>query len=291
MKYLIGHDGNTVATVNGEVYGFGKSHPRYTKLVGYLKAGQAEFFEAAYDVISAVQDFSEGYIGVENGQLSWDGNTMPEMFTDTMLNMMDQGFPFEPMLNFLDNMSDNPSDNAIVELFDFMSHKQMPITADGCFLAYKAVNNNYRDLYTNTFDNSIGSVCEMPRAEVNSNREKHCAAGLHVGAIDYAKQYGGIDENSGDDEGGNGNRLMICKVNPADVISVPNDSRCQKLRACRYEVVSEFEDVYTSVVHMNRTDLDYVNTQKRNKEWVEEIGAKIERVNSLLKRKKEYAKA
>lgn len=291
MKYLIGHDGNAIATIGGETYSFGKSHPRYNKLVHYLENEQSEFFEAAYDIVSAVQDFSEGYIGVENGQLSWDGNAMPEMFTDTMLDMMDQGFPFEPMLNFLDNMSDNPSDSAIVELFDFMGHKQMPITADGCFLAYKAVDNNYRDLYTNTFDNSVGSVCEMPRADVDSNREKHCSAGLHVGAIDYAKQYGGIDDDSGDDEGGSGNRLMICKVNPADVISVPTDSRCQKLRACRYEVVSEFEDVYTSVVHMNTTDMDYINTQKRNKEWVEEVGAKIERVNSLLKRKKQYATA
>ena len=289
MKYLIGHDGNTVATVNGEVYSFGSSHPRYTKLVSYLENGQGEFFEAAYDVISAVQDFSEGYIGVENGRLSWDGNTMPEMFTDTMLDMMDQGFPFEPMLNFLDNMSDNPSDNAVVELFDFMAHKQMPITADGCFLAYKAVRGDYKDLYSGDFDNSVGSVCEMPRAKVNSNREHHCAAGLHVGAIDYAKSYGGISDDG--DEGGSGNRLMICKVNPADVISVPTDSRCQKLRACRYEVVSEFEDVYTSVVHMNVTDVDYIKTQKRNREWVEGIGAKIERVNSLLKRKEQYAKA
>lgn len=288
MKYLIGHDGSTVASVNGETYSFSKSHPRYTKLVSYLKSGQDEFFEAAYDVISAVNDFSEGYIGVENGKLSWDGNTMPEMFTDTMLDMMDQGFPFEPMLNFLDNMSDNPSDNAVVELFDFMAHKQMPITADGCFLAYKAVRGDYKDLYSGSFDNSVGSVCEMPRADVNDNREHHCAAGLHVGAIDYAKEYGGISD---DNDGGSGNRLMICKVNPADVISVPTDSRCQKLRACRYEVVSEFEDVYTSVVHMNKTDLDYINTQKRNREWVEAVGHKIERVNALLQRKQQYANA
>jgi len=290
MKYLIGHDGNTIASVNGETFSFGKSHPRYRNLIHYLEAGQSEFFEAAYDVVSAVQDFSEGYIGVENGKLSWDGKAMPEMFTDTMLDMMDQGFPFEPMLNFLDNMSDNPSDNAVVELFDFMAHKQMPITSDGCFLAYKAVRGDYQDLYSGTIDNSVGSVCEMPRASVNSNREHHCAAGLHVGAIDYARQYGGIGDDN-DSDGGSGNRLMICKVNPADVISVPTDSRCQKLRACRYEVVSEFEDVYTSVVHMNKTDMDYINTQKRNKEWVAEIGAKIERVNSLLKRKQQYATA
>ena len=42
---------------------------------------------------------------------------------------------------------------------------------------------------------------------------------------------------------------------------------------------------------MNETDVDYIKTQKRNREWVEGIGAKIERVNSLLKRKEQYARA
>lgn len=289
MKYVVANDGNVVAFVNGSVCTFSKSHPRYERLVSYLKSGSSEFFEAAYDVAVALKDFSEGYIGVEDGKLSWDGNTMPDMFSDTLLNMMDQGFPFEPMLNFLDNMADNPSDRAIVELFDFMSHKHLPITADGCFLAYKAVRSDYKDIYSGSFDNSVGSVCEVPRASVSDNREHHCAAGLHVGAIDYAKEYGGIDNN--DDDGGNGNRLMICKVNPADVVSVPSDCRCQKLRACRYEVVSEFEDVFTSVVHMNSTDLDYINTQRRNREWVEAIGAKISRVQTLLQRREELATA
>ena len=35
---------------------------------------------------------------------------MPEMFTDRILDMIQEGFPFEPMLNFLDNLSQNPSD-------------------------------------------------------------------------------------------------------------------------------------------------------------------------------------
>ena len=285
--YVISNDGTTTAVVNNQTYTFGKSHPRYTKLISYLKANQAEFFEAAYDVVGSIREYGEGYVGVDNGRLTWDGVDMPEMFTETVLKMMSENHPVEPMLNFLDNMSDNPSDRAIVELFDFMGHKHLPITADGCFLAYKAVRSDYKDIYSGKFDNSVGSVCQMPRQDVNGDRNSHCAAGLHVGAFDYAKEYGGI--NLDDDEGGDGNRLMICKVNPADVISVPNDCRCQKLRACRYEVVSEFEDVFTSVVHMTATEMDYVQTQKRNREWVAEVSAKLERVNALIQRKNEYA--
>jgi hypothetical protein len=283
MNYLIANDGNVTAVVAGEVYTFGKSHPRYDRLISHLKNNNIEYFEASYDVVSQINEYCEGYVSVTNGKMKWDGIDMPEMFSGTILDMIQQGYPFEPMLNFLDNMSQNPSDHAIVELFEFMENKNMPITPDGHFLAYKAVGSDYKDIFSRTFDNSVGKICEVPRSKVNGNRNDHCGAGLHVGAFDYAKSYGGIDLD--DDEGGGGNKLMICKVNPRDVVSVPNDCRCQKLRCCRYEVVSEFEDLFKSVVHMTKNDLEYVNLQKRNREWIEEVTAKLQRVNEVLKKR------
>ena len=283
MNYIIADDGNVTAVVAGEVYTFGKSHPRYSRLVNHLKNNNVEYFEASYDVVSQVNQYCDGYVSVDGGRFSWDGIPMPEMFTGTIMDMINQGYPFEPMLNFLDNMSQNPSDHAIVELFEFMENKNMPITPDGHFLAYKAVREDYKDIYSGTFDNSVGSVCEIERQRVNSNRESHCAAGLHVGAFDYAKSYGGIDLDEGED--GGGNKLMICKVNPRDVVSVPSDCRCQKLRCCRYEVVSEFEDLFKSVVHMTKDDIKYDNLKKRNKEWIVEVTAKLERVNQVLKKR------
>jgi hypothetical protein len=283
MNYLIGNDGNVTAVVVGEVYTFGKSHPRYDKLIKYLKSDNVEYFEAAYDVVSQINEFSEGYVSANNGKLTWDGIEMPEMFGGTILDMIHQGYPFEPMLNFLDNMSQNPSDHAIVELFEFMQNKNMPITADGHFLAYKAVDQDYKDIYSHSIDNSIGNVCEVPRNMVDNNRNNHCSAGLHVGAFDYAKEYGGINLDD-DNDGGSGNKLLICKVNPRDVVSVPSDCRCQKLRCCRYEVVSEFQDLFKTVVHMTDSDIEYENIKQRNREWVVEITAKLERVNSVLRK-------
>jgi hypothetical protein len=194
--------------------------------------------------------------------------------------MVKQGFPFEPMLNFLDNLSQNPSDHAVVELFDFMENKNMPITYDGCFLAYKAVREDYKDIYSGTFDNSIGSVCQVPRHKVDNNRDNGCGHGLHVGAIDYAKSYGGINIDDEDNDGGN--RLMICKVNPRDVVSVPSDHKFQKLRCCRYEVVAEFDSIFDKVVHMTDSDIDHVKRKQRNREWVVEVTAKIDKINAVL---------
>jgi len=282
MKYIIANDGGVTAIVGEQTYTFNKSHPNYDKLITHLKNNNVEYFEACYDIISHVNAFCEGYVNCNDGSLTWDGIKMPDMFTGTILDMIKQGFPFEPMLNFLDNLSQNPSDHAVIELFDFMENKNMPITGDGCFLAYKAVREDYKDIYSGNFDNKVGSICQVPRNTVDNNRDNGCGKGLHVGAIDYAKSYGGIDFDSDND---GGNRLMICKVNPRDVVSVPSDHKFQKLRTCRYEVVSEFNTIFDKVVHLTSDDVNHFNRKKRNREWVVEVTAKMERLNKVLSKR------
>lgn len=282
MKYIIANDGGVTAIVGEQTYTFNKSHPNYDKLITYLKNNNVEYFEACYDIISHVNAFCEGYVNCNDGSLTWDGIKMPDMFTGTILDMIKQGFPFEPMLNFLDNLSQNSSDHAVIELFDFMENKNMPITGDGCFLAYKAVREDYKDIYSGNFDNKVGSICQVPRNTVDNNRDNGCGKGLHVGAIDYAKSYGGIDFDSDND---GGNRLMICKVNPRDVVSVPSDHKFQKLRTCRYEVVSEFNTIFDKVVHLTSDDVNHFNRKKRNREWVVEVTAKMERLNKVLSKR------
>jgi hypothetical protein len=295
MKYVIANDGTVSTSAAGTSYVFGKSHPNYDRLLGYLRTDNVEYFEASYDVISRINDFCEGYVSCAGGSLTWDGIPMPEMFTDRILDMIQEGFPFEPMLNFLDKLSQNPDDQSIVELFDFMDNKHMPITNDGCFLAYKAVDSNFRDLWSHSFDNSVGSTCEVPRDKVDSNRDRGCSNGLHVGAINYAASYGGIDlddptdgdfPNSGGD---GGNNIVICKVSPKDVVSVPTCSRYQKLRCCKYEVVSLFQDKFESSVHMTQDEIDHFNKKDRSKEWKEEITVKLGRVKEVLDKVNSYA--
>ena len=280
-KYIIANDGSVCAVVGGNTYNFGKSHPNYDKLINYLKSNNVEYFEACYDMVSNVNSYCEGYVNLVDGVMHWDGIEMPEMFNSRIVDMIRQGFPFDPMLNFLDNLSDNPSDHAVVELFDFMHNKHMPITYDGCFLAYKAVKGNYTDIYTGTIDNRIGCSPEVDRSKVNSNRKEGCAKGLHVGAIDYAKQYGGI--NLDDEEGGSGNKLMICKVNPRDVVSVPFDCKYQKLRTCKYEVVAEFDNIFDKVVHLTHDDINQIK-KSRTQEQLQEITAKLTRVSDILRK-------
>ena len=280
MKYIISNNGSVNAFVGGKPYAFNKSHENYDKLLAYLENGNVEHFEASYDIASTVEHYCDGYVHVDKGELSWQGITMPELFTDRILQMRREGFNIDSMLNFLDNMNDNPSDQAIVELFDFMQNKHLPITDDGHFLAYKAVSPDFKDIYTGNIDNSVGNEVSIERSKVDSNRNKHCSAGLHVGAIDYVKSYGGIDLDQDND---GGNQIVICKVNPADVVSVPSDAKFQKLRTCRYEVVSLFNDIFQTSVHM--TDMG-VKTVERTDSWKHEIASKLESVTQVLNRGK-----
>jgi len=288
MKYVIANDGTVTAVVAGQTYTFNSDHPSYDKLLDNLKAGNVEYFEASYDIISRVNSFCEGYVSADGGEITWDGISMPDLFTDRILDMISQGFPFEPMLNFLDNLSQNPSDQAVVELFDFMQNKHLPITSDGHFLAYKAVDKNFKDLWSGSLDNSIGQTVEVPRGSVNSNRNSHCAAGLHVGAIDYASSYGGIDINNKSDDD-DGNNLVICKVNPMDVVSVPSDSKFQKLRCCKYEVACMFDNIFNSSVYMTEDEINSIKREKRTEEWTHEITSKLKRVKEVLEKVERYA--
>jgi hypothetical protein len=267
MKYIISDSGVVNAFVGGEAYTFDKNHHNYNALIRHLKSGNVEHFEAAYDVASSVEHFCDGYVHVKNGTLNWNGIPMPELFTDRILDMKKEGFDFDSMLNFMCNLNDNPSDKSILELFDFMQNKNLPITQDGHFLAYKAVRPDFKDIYSGSIDNSVGEVVEVDRSKVDSNRNKHCSAGLHVGAIDY---------------GDGGNQIVICKVNPADVVSVPSDAKFQKLRACRYEVVAIFEDVFDKSVEVLGSTVDNVSVVKYNDAWKEDIRVRLERLSTVL---------
>lgn len=284
MKYIISDSGVVNAFVGGEAYTFDKNHHNYNALIRHLKSGNVEHFEAAYDVASSVEHFCDGYVHVKNGTLNWNGIPMPELFTDRILDMKKEGFDFDSMLNFMCNLNDNPSDKSILELFDFMQNKNLPITQDGHFLAYKAVRPDFKDIYSGSIDNSVGEVVEVDRSKVDSNRNKHCSAGLHVGAIDYVTSYGGINLDSHDDnDSDGGNQIVICKVNPADVVSVPSDARFQKLRACRYEVVAIFEDVFDKSVEVLGSTVDNVSVVKYNDAWKEDIRVRLERLSTVLK--------
>ena len=115
------------------------------------------------------------------------------------------------------------------ELYGYLEANNQPITEDGCFIAYKRVRLNYKDIHSGTMDNSVGKTPSMDRGEVNDDREVTCSTGLHFCGMSYLKHFPG-------------GRIVIVKVNPADVVSIPKDYNAAKGRACKYEVIGELEN-------------------------------------------------
>ena len=69
-------------------------------------------------------------------------------------------------------------------------------------------------------------MVSMPRQAVDDNPNNTCSHGLHVCSYEYLKNF-------------TGERLVVCKVNPRDVVSIPTDYNHTKMRVCRYEVIQE----------------------------------------------------
>jgi hypothetical protein len=79
----------------------------------------------------------------------------------------------------------------------------------------------------------------MERMNVDDDPNHTCSAGLHFCAYSYLSSYG----SSGND------KVMLVKVNPADVVSIPTDYNNAKARCCRYEVVQEIEHIITEPIY------------------------------------------
>jgi hypothetical protein len=115
----------------------------------------------------------------------------------------------------------------------FLEANQIPITEDGHFLAWKKIRNNWKDIHSNSVDYSVGATPSMKRNEVDPDRDRTCSNGLHCAGWSYLPHFG---------SNGDSDRIVIVKVNPADVIAVPNDYDNAKMRVCQMEVLREYTD-------------------------------------------------
>jgi len=225
-------DGNLTLILNNKAHQILPDHLNYKLIMEKLSSATEQELVELVDIEKAVASFSDGAVEVKNGKVFYEGEEVHGAISKRILEFMSKGLPFEPLVNFLNNLMENPSMQSQKELYDFLEHQYLPVTEDGHFLAYKAVRSDYMDKYAGKFRNKVGDVCHMTRAKVDDNRGVGCSQGLHAGALNYVAGYGSLDA---------GDKIVIVKINPKDVVSVPSDCNCEKLRTCRYEVVGEYQ--------------------------------------------------
>lgn len=235
---------NIVVVIGNKSHTISKTHITYTKVLDAIKAQDWDTVKDIIEPKKVVLNYGAGNVSIQGETLFWKSKQLHSTMAIRMISMLQEGFPIEPMVNFMENLYKNPSKRSVDELYGFLEKNQLPITPDGHFLAYKKVRDNYFDVHSGTMDNSIGKVVEMERNEVDDDKNRTCSSGLHFCGMSYLNHFGG-------------ERIMIVKINPADVVSIPTDYNEAKGRACRYEVIGELnaeekvEDAFTSLVQDN----------------------------------------
>ena len=267
IPYVVKTNGSVTLYLNGECLTVATDHPNYNKIIAAIKVADFSNIENLVNVAKAVTQYANSTTGanskvrIENGQIFYGSYALHNTLTQRIINMMTEGFKFDHMIKFLENLMQNPSNRAVEETYWFLENYGLPITDDGCFLAYKAVGNNYTDIYSGKFDNSLGKTVSMPRNMVDDNYGVDCSKGLHVGALDYVVGYGHFVK--GQVPSHDGNRLLIVKVNPKDVVSVPKYDGHTKMRVCEYTVASEIKDVVKELDKVVYT----ANAQEFDSDW------------------------
>lgn len=233
---------NIVVIIGNNSHTVSKTHPTYQKVIDAIKTNDWETVKNIIEPKKVVLNYGAGNISIQGDKLFWKNAEFDSSLSRRLIQMLEDGFPIEPMVNFMENLMLNPSYRAVRELYSFLERNKLPITPDGHFLAYKKVRDNYTDCHSGTIDNSVGQIPTMERNQVDDNRERECSFGLHFCSIDYLPHF-------------KGERIMIVKVNPRDVVSFPKDYGYSKGRTCRYEVIGELgvnpEEAFTDSVQEN----------------------------------------
>jgi hypothetical protein len=207
------------------------THPAFEDVVEAVRAGKDEEVKRLLDLPAVIADFTQGLVSVKDRVLFLNGRPLDTSATRRVLQFMDQGRPelAKPLCAFIEKVAENPSRRAVYGLYDWAEKSGLPITPDGDIIAWKIVQEDYKEIYSKSFDNSVGKIVEVPRYEVDEDPDQTCSHGLHVCSTAYLPHYGT----------GPGSRVMVVRVHPKDFVAVPRDYNCAKARVCRYDVIAE----------------------------------------------------
>lgn len=233
--------------------------------------------------METIESFTDRHFSVDEGVVYLDGEELNDSLSAHIMRLIDEegsdprtNEKWDAFSKFVSNLYDNMDEFVRDQLFSWMDSqrdfdKSFTITSDGCFLGYKGVTKNADGdlvsvnsgnarvldngeitVYRNSqIPNKIGTTVFMPRREVTNDPQVGCSQGLHVGTANYARGWG------------SGGALLLVKVNPRDVVSVPVECDAQKLRTASYTILDKVEDLIK--------DSTYFEYYSEYDDWGEEV--------------------
>lgn len=234
---------NIILVIDGKSHTISKgTHMNYARIVESLKDKDWDALRTLVEPKKAIIDFGKGYVSIDGDTVKWKGQPFPNSLSTRMVDMYKEGMSIDPMVRLMERLMKNPSKRSVDQFYGFLEKNNLPITEDGFFLAFKRVRADYMDVYSGTISNHIGAVVEMDRNMVDDNPESTCSTGLHFCSESYLQSFGSRH-----------NPVMILKIDPADVVSIPTDYNGAKGRCAKYtvvaQVVGEAKDAFATVVN------------------------------------------
>ena len=106
----------------------------------------------------------------------------------------------------------------------------------------------YTDKYSHSMTIMLGKPVFMERRDCNGDPAEDCSVGVHCGSTSYVNNYGK-----------DADAILVCYVNPMNVISVPK-SECSKMRVCEYYpvAVASYKDGKIDIIEQKYFEDDYV---------------------------------
>jgi len=254
-----------------------ETHVAFQKIIDKLVSGKAtdeeirELTRVLETVTRKMSALSER-VSVDGKQVYFDGDPLSGELTSVIKSMFEQGrsLDFKPLVSFLEKSKTNPSLKSIDDLYRWIKKGDLVIDHEGDIIAYKGVkvgdDGIARSIHSGTafvngeevhgyIPNVPGTVISMARSTVNADEMVGCATGLHAGTYNYANSFA---------QG----RLILVKINPRDVVSVPYDAADQKMRVSRYTVLHEIEQRITGSFY--QSELPYDEDEEDEDDWYEE---------------------
>lgn len=263
-SHLVSPNGILIFT-GGKQYQVASDHPNFSLIRERLAKKDYSEIPDLVDTRNAIRRWfaANPRVSFVNDRVAVDGVAFSDAVTAKVFNMLEAGNDATALINFLVKVRRNPSAVSQAELLLFCEANNFMIHEDGDILAYKSVRNDWFDAHSGSVfnkpfalmtedervkyaagvsvTNASGgaestvttrtttgrTIVSTPRFMVDDERERTCSFGLHFAAYDYAR---GFSQN-----------LLLIKVDPADVVSIPSDYNNQKGRCARYEVVAHIE--------------------------------------------------
>lgn len=214
--------------------------------------------------------------------LTGSNRPIPEVLATRLLEFLNEELPINSLVKFWENCLANPEYRAIEELYGFLEHNGHPITQDGCFVAYKKVDNHSETEMDERFNGAYlmhTGQLRLGNGQFGNTKDKEDflkgttstklvdnythRINNNIGeVVSIPRQTVDKDRNVTCSHGlhvanwdyaktYSGTVLISVKVNPMNVVTVPVDYNNMKMRVCEYTVMgiidNQFEEKHLDV--------------------------------------------